>query len=222
MRRITIVASAIALGALVPMDAAAQWNVARFDRENDRVYAAVGLDPALVTTIGYGRIIPVAGHPFQASIDAGVVTAGVDAKDFRTRVGIQTAVVRWRSLYLTGTGTFIARGTDNVIYRGLNLGADVTGALGVYRPGWFAAAEFGKDKAIITHITHSDWYREHHYADARDGWYLDAGGTYHYGAVGGIAIGRAEVLGRFGFHRTEDFNDLTPPLYASVGIGFGF
>jgi len=31
--------------------------------------------------------------------------------------------------------------------------------------------------AIITHLTHSDWYRENIYRDAKDGWYLDADGT---------------------------------------------
>ena len=33
--------------------------------------------------------------------------------------------------------------------------------------------------AVITHIKHSDWYRDNYYADAKDGWYLNAGGTFH-------------------------------------------
>jgi hypothetical protein len=93
----------------------------------------------------------------------------------------------------------------------------------VYRHGWFAAGEFGLDRAIITHVTtHSDWYRTNFYPDAKDGWYLDAGGTFHYGVAAGFALGRAEVVGRFGLLRTEKFNELMPPLYASVGVGFGF
>jgi len=76
--------------------------------------------------------------------------------------------------------------------------------------------------AIITHLTHSDWYRENIYRDAKDGWYLDAGGTYHYGVVSSVAIGRTEIGVRAGWQRTEDFNDMVPPIYASVGIGVGF
>ena len=53
------------------------------------------------------------------------------------------------------------------MYRGVNSGADFTGSAGGYRPGWFAAAQFGKDKAFITHIRHGDWYRDYFYAMQR-------------------------------------------------------
>jgi hypothetical protein len=220
MIRITSITMGILLSALVARDAAGQWNVARFGTEPNRVYTTFGLDPAFVTSAGYGRVVPLFGHDFQLTGDAGVVTASVDTKDFRARLGTQTSLVAWRSVYLTGSATFITRGTDNAIYRGFNFGADLTGALGVYRQGWFAAGEFGKDKAIVTHITHSDWYRRTYYPDAKDGWYLDAGGTYHYGVAGGVSLGRAEVSGRAGWLRTEDFNEMMPPVYASVGVGF--
>jgi hypothetical protein len=54
------------------------------------------------------------------------------------------------------------------------------------------------------------------------GWYLDAGGSFHYGVAGGLALGRTEVVARAGFRRTEDWNTLSPPLYASIGLGFAF
>ena len=130
--------------------------------------------------------------------------------------------MRWGSLHVTGSAMAITRGTENTVYRGYNFGADVTGTLGVYRNRWYAAAEFGKDKAVITYIEHTDWYRTHFYPDADDGWYLDAGGTFHYGLTTGLTVGRAQLFGRFGFLRTEDFNDVTPPMYASMGIGIGF
>jgi hypothetical protein len=223
MRRLTTIGMAALLSAVAARGAAAQqWNVARFAEERNRVYTTFGLDPALVGAVGYGRVVPLGGHDIQLSGDAGVVTARVDARDFRARLGAQTSAAHWRSVHLTGSATFITRGTSNAIYRGLNFGADVTGTLGVYRPRWFAAGELGKDKAIITHVTHTDWYRTHYYPEARDGWYLDAGGTVHYGLAGGVALRRAEVVGRAGWLRTERLNELTPPMYASVGVGLGF
>jgi hypothetical protein len=210
------------LCAPVAGDAAAQWNVARYDAGRNRLYTTTGLDPALFTSVGYARVVPVMGHAFQLAGDVGVVTAGMDARDFRARLELQSSIVRWRSLRLVGSATFLTRGTENSIYRGLNFGADFTGTAGVYRPGWFAAGQFGFDKAVITHVTHSDWYRTYYYPDAKDGWYLPAGGTFHYGLAGGVALGRAELVGRAGFLRTQKFNDMTPPMYASVGVGFGF
>ena len=222
MQRISSIALGLALSALVTSTATAQWNVARFDAGENRIYTAVGLDPAVVSTVGYGRVIPVFGRPVQFAGDIGVASAGWDVNDFRARLQAYASVVEWRDVHLTGSATFLTRGTENLIYRGLNFGADLTGTVGMYRGGWFVAGELGFDKAVITHITHTDWYRENNYADAKDGWYLDAGGTYHYGVAGGFAIGRAELVGRFGWQRTEKWNDLAAPVYVSLGTGFAF
>jgi hypothetical protein len=210
------------LTALVARDAAAQWNVARLDDGPNRVYSVVGLDPAVVTGLGYARVVRLLGHRFQLGGDVGIAVAEPDTRDFRAQLHVFTSILHWRSLHLTGSAAFITRGTENSIYRGLNFGADFTGAAGVYRPGWFVAGEFGFDKAVITHVTHSDWYRRYFYADAKDGWYLNAGGTFHYGLTAGATLGRAELVGRYGWLRTEDFNAVVPPMYASLGVGVAF
>ncbi len=212
---------ALALALIAPRHAEAQWNVARFETERSHVYTTFGLDPAFVGSVGYGHVIPILDHEVQFAIDGGLATAHLDTRDFRARVGAQTSLVRWRSLQLAGSITFITRGTENTIYRGLNFGGDFTASLGVYRHRWFTAGEFGKDKSIITHITHSDWYRKNFYADAKDGWYLDAGGIFHYGVVCGVALGRTEVSARFGWRQTENWKDVMPPMYASLGVGIG-
>jgi hypothetical protein len=222
MKRTISIAYAMMFIAGAVQHVAAQTNVARFATERNRVYAAVALDPAIVSTLGYGRVVGVFGHDFQISGDASVVAAGFDWNDARARVGLQTSVLQWRSVHLTGSAAAIVRRTDNVNFRAINFGADLSTTLGVYRPGWFAAGEFGKDKAVITHLKHTDDYRDTLFPDAKDGWYLDAGGTYHYGFTGGVVVRGVEVGARFGWQQTEDFNDMTPPVYASIGIGFGF
>lgn len=222
MRRYLGRAVGLMLSVLVVNSAAAQWNVARFDTGRNRMYTTFGLDPAFVSTVGYGRVVRPFGHSVQLTGDIGLAAAHLDTRDFRARLGMQTSILHWRSLRMTGSATFITRGTENSIYRALNFGSDFTGTLGMYRHKWFAAGEFGFDKAIITHLTHSDWYRKNYYPDAKDGWYLTGGGTFHYGVSAGIALGRLEVGGRFGWRRTERFNDVTPPMYASVGVGVGF
>ena len=223
MSRISsITPGVLLLSAFLAVDAAAQANVARFSTDRNRVFASFGLDPALVVSLGYGHVLPVASHNFELVGDVGVVAARLDPHDFRVRLGTQTSLVRWRSLNLTGSATFITRGTENTIYRGLNFGSDFTGTLGAYGHRGFAAAEFGFDKAIITHVTNSAWYRTNFYPDAKDGWYLTGGGTYHSGLAAGLALGRAEVVGRAGLRRSENFKEVMPPMYGSIGLGFGF
>lgn len=202
--------------------ASAQWNVARFDTAPNRLYTTFGLDPAFIPSVGYGRVIQLFGHPVQFAGDVGIVAAKMDTRDFRATARAFTSILNWRSLHLTGSTSFVTRGTNNSIYRGFNFGADLTSTIGIYRALWFVAGEFGFDKAIITHVTHSKWYRTYFYSDAHDGWYLNAGGTFHYGLAGGIAFGRTELLLRYGALCTEDFGHLTPPMYASLGVGVSF
>lgn len=222
MSRFNSITLGVLLASLVTGDAAAQWNVGQFSTARRHVYTTFGLDPAFVTSVGLSSVGTLMERDVQVSGEVGLVTASVDAHDFRTRLGVQTTLYRWRALRLTGSAVAIARGTENSVYRGINFGADFTGALGVYRPRWFASGEFGKDKAVITHVTHSDWYRTNFYADAKDGWYLNGGGTYHYGLTGGMSLGRTELMARLGILRTERFNQMTPPAYASIGVGFGY
>jgi len=222
MTRITRLLPALLIGALAVPNAAAQWNVARFDRAANRLYTVFGFDPALVSTVGYARVVPILGHHFQFAGDVGIGTAGFDPQDYRARLEVRSSVLRWRSLHLTGSAAFITRGTENSIYRGLNFGSDFTGTAGVYRPRWFVAGDVGFDKAIITHITHSDWYRKYFYPDAKDGWYLNAGGTFHYGFTAGVSLGPLELTGRGGWHRTQEAKDLPAPFWGSLGLGVAF
>lgn len=213
---------ALTLPALAARDGAAQWNVERFGSARNQLYTTFGLDPALVASVGYGRVVPLLGRSWQLGAEVGIVAASFDTRDFRARLQARTTLLRWRSLRLVGSAAFITRGTENSIYRALNFGSDFTGTAGVYRPRWFLAGEFGFDKAIITHVTHSDWYRTYFYPEAKDGWYLTGGGTFHYGAAGGVALGPTELELRAGWLRTEDFNDMMPPMYASLGLGIRF
>jgi hypothetical protein len=221
-RHLQCIVLGLSFTVLLAPDASAQWNVVRFESNPNRIYTTFGLDPAFFPAVGYGRVVSVFGHAIQLAGDAGIVAAAMDTRDFRARLHVLTSIVRWRSLHLTGSTAFIARGTDNSIYRGYNFGADLAGSLGIFRSGWFVAAELGLDKATITHVTHSDWYRTYFYPEAKDGWYRSPGGTVHYGLSAGLSVGRAELLARYGQRRTEEFNKLTPPIFASLGLGFAF
>ncbi len=200
----------------------AQWNVARMDGPRNFAYASVGFDPALIASAGYVRTVPVFGHAFELGGEAGVVAAGWDARDFRARAQVRTSLLRLGVFRIVGSAAFVARGTENTLHRAFNFGSDFTGNAGLYTSRWFLAGEFGFDKAIITHLTHSDWYRRNVYADAKDGWYLTGGGTFHYGVTGGIALGPAEIALRAGWLRTERLNELVGPGYASGTVGFRF
>lgn len=137
------------------------------------------------------------------------------------RHGANTAV-HWGAFRIAAEEAVIARGTSNTIYSALNLGAAATFTAGVYRSRWFAATEGGFDKAVVTRITNSDWYRTYYFADAKNGWYLSPGGTFHAGLTAGATLGNIELTARAGTLRTERWNVMTPPMYVSLGAGVGW
>jgi hypothetical protein len=218
-RSLYVVAAAGILIAGSARPTRAQWNIARIDSGKTWVYSSYGLDPSVVGSVGVARSIARLRET-QVSADAGWVVAGLDVRDFRGRMGARSTALRWRSVRLTGAGELSARGTTNSIYRALGIGAATTWTLGMYRQGWFAGTEAGYDKNVATRITNSDRYRTYYYADAKDGWYGSTGGTIHYGLAGGVSLGPAEFMMRGGVLKTERFNDMVPPGYVSVGVGF--
>lgn len=207
--------------AFVTSSANAQWNAARFDSTKAWTYASFGLDPAFVAAVGAAGVIP-GWTKTQVGAEFGSVVAAFDLRDWRARATARTSAVRWGAFRITAEEAVIARGTSNSIYSALNLGGAVTFTAGLYRRRWFAATEGGFDKAIVTRITNSDWYRTYYYADAKNGWYLTPGGTFHAGLTGGVSIANIELTARAGTVRTERWNAMTPPMYVSLGAGVGW
>jgi hypothetical protein len=199
----------------------AQWNLARLEPGDARLHITMALDPAVITSVGYVRFTSRLGTTMQVGVEAGVVAGDADLRDYRVRLGGQVQLVHAGPFRVAASAAFITRGTSNTTFRAVNLGADVGATAGMYRRGWFAAGEVGFDKAIVTHLTHTKEYREQYYAAARDGWYLDTGGTGRLGFVAGASLRRAELLLRAGLARTQGGERLTAPGYLTLGVGFG-
>jgi len=199
----------------------AQWNVARFDSTKMWTYATFGLDPAFIGSVGVSGVIP-GRVKVQLGAEVGSVVAAFDLRDWRSRATARASLIQWGAFRLTTEDAVITRGTSNSIYTAFNLGASTTFTAGAYRRRWFLASEAGFDKSILTRIRNSDWYREYYYADAKNGWYLTPGGTFHAGLTGGVTLGNIDITARAGKLRTERMNDLTPPMYATIGAGIGW
>jgi hypothetical protein len=205
-----------------PASAYAQFNVERFSSPRTVYFGGAGLDPAVLATAGIGRVLSVGQRPLLAYLESSIAMGDLDLRDYRARLGVQASMLSWRDMRLTGNVAFVTRGTRNPIFDATSMGADVGGTIGMYRPRWFVAGEAGYDKAIITHLAHSDQYRTQYYADAKDGWYIDTGGIRRFGLVGGISRGRWDLVLRAGVPRTQRGNSLVAPAYATMTWAVGF
>jgi len=185
------------------------------------IYASFGLDPAFVATLGYARNF----HNSTFNRDIIIFTEiaspiKLDLHDYRYKLGGQASIYNFDKFDFSGVFTFITRGTKNSIHNAISFGMDVTFLLGYYRSRWFAAGEFGCDRAIFTHIDHSDWYKTYFYSDAKDGWYRNTSGSFHYGFRTGFSLSRIEITLRAGVQKTKSIIDPLVPFFGVLGLNY--
>jgi hypothetical protein len=188
------------------------------------VTAEAGLQSGFVTSVGYARGLQLdaIGRALMPFAQATMLVARPDLRDFAFRAGGQVSLLAIGWFDLSTQLAFEVAGTENSIYTATALRSDVALLAGHYGRRWFAVAEAGYDRAWLTYIENSDWYRANFYADARDGWYSGTGGKLRAGAKGGVTIGRVELVVRAGINKTEALNDLDLPFYGTLGANLRF
>jgi hypothetical protein len=191
-------------------------NFAAVDDGDHIVSVTTGAEHGLVLGLGYGRALSLAGRPIVVGASAALQWAEVDASDFRIAAGARVPIAgdRWRVI---GGIDAIVRGADNDVARLINTGVDISLLAGRYGDRWFAAVEAGFDWALATRVDHTDAYRMQVYADARDGWYGNTGGTFRYGIQGGATFGGNDIVLRAGKLHGIDGAPAVFPIYATLG-----
>jgi hypothetical protein len=202
---------------LAPVTARADINFGAIREDSNVATLTTGAEQGLVLGMGYARVLSFAGRPLVLGGDVALQWAEVDPSDFRVRAGGLLPLIthgRWK---LIGGLSSTVRGTNNQIARMISAGTDATLLAGRYSRRWYAAAEAGFDWALATHVEHSDDYRMQVFAEARDGWYGNPGGTFRYGVQGGVSFGRNDVILRAG--KLVDVAGKPPllPIYATLG-----
>jgi hypothetical protein len=192
-------------------------NFGALDEGRNVATATTGADDGVVLGTGYARVLSVADRPIVLGGDL-TLPMVVDADDFRLRAGALASIIgdgRWK---LIGGFALTVRGTNNDIARMIDIGTDVAIVAGRYARRWFGAAELGFDWAMTTHVHHSDAYRMNVFADARDGWYGNAGGMIRAGVQGGISFGHHDVILRAGRSLDVAGNPAMLPIYGTLAF----
>ncbi|HEX7845027.1 MAG TPA: hypothetical protein VF476_04440 [Chitinophagaceae bacterium] len=176
----------------------------------------VGFDNATTIGIGYGYHFNTK-MPLVLNVEYSM-PAGKDIFDeMKTKIGGQLNIVHTNNFYTTVKAYGIIRRFENDFARMVNFGSEFSAVAGYYKQKWFTAAEFGFDKAIVTHIKHSDLMKEYN-PGLKSGWYLPTGGNFFYGVQGGYSFKNSDVFARVGKTVAQDFKTSSLiPYYFQVG-----
>lgn len=209
---------------LVNSAGAQSLNWANLNEENKHIITAkFGLEYGAIYEIGYGYQFKTYIFPTTANIDFSFPSGDLDFGDFKTKLSANIRWFEYHNFQVSAKVNGVFRRYENDFVRLLNFGCDLSAAVGYYSAGWFAAAEVGFDKAIVTHFKHSDAYFNQ-YAGARDGWYLPpTGGNFYTGLQAGVSFEHHDVYLSAGKVLAQDFKTSPMiPLYGKVGYNLKF
>ncbi|MBI5648210.1 MAG: hypothetical protein HY962_14860 [Ignavibacteriae bacterium] len=198
------------------------WKSIDAQRPN-RLQLNLGYDYAATTSLAYSRSF-TAVRPVVAGIHVALPMGERVFDDVAIRTGAQVSVFEWRGFTATAKIESNFRRFQNAMVRMVSFGADLTAMAGYYDPAWYAAAEFGFDKAVTTQLVHSAAMRRYGYAGIRDGWYVPTGGNYHYGVQAGLVVTHgADLSLRLGATNAQfDDTNAMLPYYLQFGCGVTF
>ena len=197
------------------------WRSLREDQRNV-VQLNGGYDFGATAQVGYARSFSLI-RPIVVGLDYSFPMGSSLTDDFKARLGGQVEIVEIGGFSATIKIYSNFRRYENQMVRIVSFGSDFGLLAGYYASTWYAAGEFGFDKAIVSQLKHSDIMRAN-FPAIRDGWYLPTGGNYYYGIQGGKTIGEMfELSLRLGATSAQDHDENAAiPLYLQLGLGMRF
>ncbi len=197
------------------------WRSLRDDQRNV-VQFNFGYDYGVTAQLGYGRSFTLI-RPVAVGLDFSVPMGDVLVDDFKARIGGQVEIVEAGAFSATIKIASNLRRYQTQLVRIVSFGSDFAAVAGYYKSTWYAAGEFGFDKAVTSYLKHSDVMKAN-FPAIRDGWYVPTGGNFYYGIQGGKTIGESlELSLRLGATRAQDKDEnAVLPYYAQLGLGMRF
>lgn len=220
MKKILTTACAVFLLSTAALAQTMNWQSISPDQKHIiQVHAA--LDYSTSFGAGYGYQIK-SKLPLILSTQLSIPAGDQFMDDFKSKLGGQVRVYAYKSFMASVSvyANFRAHQTDLVKLQ--SFGSELTGVAGFYKSRWFAAAEFGFDKAIATHIKHRDQMKQY-YPDVQDGWYVPTAGNFNYGIQGGCTFSTYDVTLRIGKLTDQNFQTTANlPYYLQIGANKRF
>ena len=197
------------------------WRALNDDQRNI-VQLNLGYDFGMTAQIGYSRSLGFP-KPLLVGIEYSFPMGSDLVDDFKVRLGAQMEVVNIGGVSAAVKASSLFRSYHTDLVRILDFGSDFAAVVGYYHPAWYFGGEFGFDKAITSHINHSDLMRAF-FPGARDGWYVSTGGHFYYGLQAGTTIGGSfDISLRAGATKAQMHDEnATLPRYVQLGLGVRF
>jgi hypothetical protein len=175
-----------------------------------------GADYATVMGLSYGQRLPSKRQSFLAAEFS--TPFGRDLlDDWKLRFSYQRELWQQGHFSLGLKPGLIMRGYESNVAKVLNIGIDLSAALGYYRPKWMLAAEVKIDHTLASKLNHQ--FLKEVYPEIYNGWIGSTGGNLKVGAQFTRTVGGQQVALRIGKVYAQNFKDNpTLPFYFELSL----
>jgi len=184
------------------------------------IQTSFGLNMAVIGDIEYSRVLKFKEKTFLISANITLPMGKDFFDDRRFAINISANSFKHKNWELPIHFGVFSTFTSNKMSVISTIGTKIAINPGFYKKSWFIASEITYDKFILSYIKNSDYYKETYFLQAKDAWYKNSGGNFHFGIMGGKTIKNSELNLRIGIITTENFNSILVPYYALIGYKF--
>jgi len=177
----------------------------------------LGFDNSSTAGLGYGYHLR-SKLPVLLNLEFSIPFGDKVFDDLKTKIGAQANLIHTGDFFTTLKAYGIVRRYQNDLVRIIDFGSEFSAAAGIYKQKWFAAGEFGFDKAITSQVKHSSLAKE--YAPGiQSGWYIPDGGYFFYGIQLGYTFNHNDLYTKIGRTISQDLKTTpTVPIYCQLGL----
>lgn len=190
----------------------------------NRVYLMGGIEPGVMTTLGYERDIAIKSLDRTISLytELGLSIMRLDIENSNYELGVRLPLWEWRSLKIidnlyTTMGSINTHNFDSTVF---TLGSEIN--MGYYGTYGYITTLIEYEKFLFSHLIHTDYYRSTYYPNAVDGWYKSSGGMFQFGLKGGFSLWNTDISLEIKKGFTEQFNTYASPLHINILVGYSF
>lgn len=181
-----------------------------------------GMDYGTIVGVGFGYQFKTRLLPIMANAEFSLPAGDKIFDDFKLKVGGQAEVLHLGNFSTTVRAYGIIRQYQNSLTTITNYGSEFSAIAGFYKSKWYAAGEFGFDKAITSHIRNSETMKGH-FPGVKDGWYVPTGGNFFYGIQSGFSFGKMDINLKVGKTIAQGFKTSAyMPVYLQIGVNKRF
>ena len=191
------------------------WGRVR-DQGQHFVGVKFGADYATMLGVSYGQRLPGKGQSFLAAEFSNAFGRDL-LDDWKLRLSYQRELLQQGHFSLGLKPGLILRAYDSDIAKVLNVGIDLSAALGYYRPKWMLAAEVNVDHTLASKLNHQ--FLKEIYPEIYNGWIGSTGGNFKVGAQFAHHLGAQQIALRVGKVYAQNFKDNpTLPFYFELSL----